>query len=466
MPYEISEAKKEEWQEKAIENQKKAKELILSIGKSFTEDPTKIADLLEFSSNFYQYSLRNTELIYAQNRYASFVQSYAAWKQMDAHVKKGETGMKIWVPVKTTLLYLEDGSYVALSDATDEQKNAYKEGRIQGKKCLSYKIGTVFDIGQTDFPKERYPELFSMGYSSEEHKQIAKGLKEFSESIGCSIIYNDLSSISHRGHYELSNNRIVINSLLDDSEALSTLTHELGHMLENHGERDISASQKEFEADCISILIQSRYGIDITDTRKKHLSEHYKQFEKILMKENPSLTQEEKVAHIEEVLTASMKVFRQYAEQMDSYVKIAVEEPSIALEFDGKFIESFSYEVVECDEFPTLGNIYSDISSPDEALALFENIPDIKKSMIGGIHLVGKTSNGAIVDVVPILSGRKIDLDMLRYYPLASYDTPNKMIKDLVEKAKDHGFETYGSYEFSNHSQNMNAVEARKKKIC
>ena len=116
------------------------------------------------------------QLIYAQNRFARFVQSFDAWKKMDAHVQKGEKGMKIWVPVKVTILHLSDGNKIPLSDATAEQKKAFYNGQIEGEKRLRFKIGTVFDIGQTDFPKERYPEIYSMGYRSEEHAQIAKGV--------------------------------------------------------------------------------------------------------------------------------------------------------------------------------------------------------------------------------------------------------------------------------------------------
>lgn len=166
MSYKVSENKKAEWKEQAKENQNQARELILSVSKSYTENPEKMAEVLEFASRFYQYSLHNMQLIYAQNNHAAFVQSFDAWKKMDAHVKKGENGMKIWVPVKLTILILSDGQTVPLSEASEEQKKGYYNGYIEGKKVLRFKIGTVFDIAQTDFPKERYPELYSMGYSS------------------------------------------------------------------------------------------------------------------------------------------------------------------------------------------------------------------------------------------------------------------------------------------------------------
>ena len=465
MAYKVSEEKKTEWKEQAKENQNKARELILSVSRDYTENPEKIAEVLKFASNFYQYSLNNTSLIYAQNDHATFVQSYEAWKKMNAHVKKGEKGMKIWVPVKMTILMLPDGEMVPLSEASDEQKKAFYNGQIEGKKTLHFKIGTVFDIGQTDFPKEKYPELYSMGYSSEEHAKIVEGLIKFSDALGCKVTTKDLSSISGRGYYAPANNQIVLNSLLEDTQRLSTLSHEIGHMLEQHGNREISSAQKEFEADCISVLIQSHYGIELTDSRKKHLAEHCKLFEQELLKSHSELSADDKMKSIESVLDASMKVFRQYVEQMDEYVKTAVEDRAVAVDFDNKPILSFSFEVNECAEFPSMGNTYSNINSAQEALSTFENIPNYKRSLIGGINLIGLTSSGEQLEIIPITNGKSIDHDMLQYYP-AIKENPQaeQMVKELVDQAKKLNYSTYGKYEFIyNASENLVAGNRRRR---
>ena len=68
MSYKVSENKKAQWKEQAKENQNQARELILSVSKSYTENPEKMAEVLEFASRFYQYSLHNMQLIYAQDR--------------------------------------------------------------------------------------------------------------------------------------------------------------------------------------------------------------------------------------------------------------------------------------------------------------------------------------------------------------------------------------------------------------
>ena len=447
MAYKVSGEKKAEWKKKAIENQNAARELILSVSRSYVEDPDKIAEVLQFASNFYQYSLHNMQLIYAQNRFARFVQSFDAWKKMDAHVQKGEKGMKIWVPVKVTILHLSDGNKIPLSDATAEQKKAFYNGQIEGEKRLRFKIGTVFDIGQTDFPKERYPEIYSMGYRSEEHAQIAEGLIKFSRSQGCPVSTKNLSSIAGKGLYDPAGNRIVLNELLEDTQKLSTLSQEIGHMLEQHGTRDISTAQKEFEADCISVLIQSHYGIELADSRKSHLAAHYKKFEQ----EMSSLDEDGRIKKTEDVLDASMKIFRQYVEQMDSYVKTEIEKLPVALTLDNKPILSFSYEVNECQEFPSMGNTYNNIPTAKAALEKYESIPEDRKMLIGGVNIVGKSSSGDEVEIIPISSGKYIDLDPLRCYPVLKANLQaEKMVKEFVDEAKKSGFQTFGKYDFSN----------------
>lgn len=175
MAYKVSGEKKAEWKEKAIENQNAARELILSVSRSYVEDPDKIAEVLQFASNFYQYSLHNMQLIYAQNRFARFVQSFDAWKKMDAHVQKGEKGMKIWVPVKVTILHLSDGNKIPLSDATAEQKKAFYNGQIEGEKRLRFKIGTDLILVRQIFQKKDIPKFILWAIALRSMRRLLRG---------------------------------------------------------------------------------------------------------------------------------------------------------------------------------------------------------------------------------------------------------------------------------------------------
>lgn len=452
MGWAVNEEKRKEWKQKAIDNQNKARKLIKEISDGYTKDPDQLAELLEFASKFYKYSINNTELIKAQNPGAMFVQSFDAWKHMDAHIKKGEHGLKIWVPVKVTILFPPGEEPVPLSEASDAQKLDYESGIIPGKQALRYKIGTVFDISQTDYPVEKLPEFYSMGYSSEQHSLISKGLIKFCESHGVKVVNEDLESVALRGYYSADARKIAINQLAEDTQYLSTLSHEIGHMLQEHDSRDISSSQKEFEADCISVVIQSYFGVELTELRKKHLSEHYKVFMDEVSKDNPNISKEDMVKLIDGVMDTSLKVFRQFVEEIKTFVdneillnkeNKEVNTPEQAPVSD--FTYAFTFKVNECSEFPSMGTSYNDIKTPAEALKVFMDIPEYKRSLIPGIELV-RTDNLGNEVIMPLSIGKRINLDDFQYYLAHTTDKDaSQLIKSFCFEARDMGFDIKGS---------------------
>ncbi|VYT33147.1 Uncharacterised protein [Tyzzerella nexilis] len=276
-----SNRQKQEWEKKAKENENAAYEMIKGIAEGYKKNPEQLVEYFQFASKFYKYSPNNVALIYAQNEGATFVQSYKEWKDMGTPVKRGATGLKILVPVKVTYLKIGENQIVQLSKATNEQRELYKNGKLESFQKDYYKIGNVFDISQTEFPKEKYPEMFSMGYSSDLHKKITNGLIRFSEKeIGCPVTYEDLSSIAIRGFYNREEHRIALNHLMADTMNLSTMSHELGHALLHNHKTEKSISQIEFEEDAISIMLQKQYGIELTDARKSHLASSFKDYMK------------------------------------------------------------------------------------------------------------------------------------------------------------------------------------------
>lgn len=336
----VSQSTRAKWRQAAIDNQKAVHDMIHEIGMSYRVNPEKIAELLEFGSRFYKYSINNVKLIYTQNRGATYVQPFEKWKEMGASVMKGQCGIKIRVPVMSTSLLLPDGQVVSLCDATKEQKELYKKGVLEGKQTLHYKVGNVFDISQTNFPKENYPQLYSMGYDSEQHAAITDGLCKFCSERGVQVSFEDISSIALRGYYNPTDNRIVVNELLNDTQRLSTLSHEIGHALAQHGVREISTAQEEFEADSISILLQSHFGIELTESRKEHLAGHYRKFMDEIRTANPEIDEEGLIKKVDEALQASMEVFRNNIDQINQFVEEQVNRDKIA-----------GYAVEQCEQF-------------------------------------------------------------------------------------------------------------------
>lgn len=138
------------------------------------------------------------------------------------------------------------------------------------------------------------------------------------------MLYHSLGSISLRGYYNPDRKEIHINELLQDTERLSTLTHELGHALAEHAAGDgKSEAQREYEGDCISILIQEHCGIEITDSRMRHFSAHYKKFMEELAEKLAEVPQEERKRQTGRQMTeAFSSVFRIYSDASEGLSRI------------------------------------------------------------------------------------------------------------------------------------------------
>ncbi|MCH3972380.1 MAG: YodL domain-containing protein [Oscillospiraceae bacterium] len=262
---------------------KELKDTLNKALQSYQQHPEQIAELLSFRSKFYNYSLRNAELIQKQNNGATFVASFNDWKEKGFTVNKGQHGIKIFVPTLLSVFKALDengNEYLKrVTQATPAEKTKIAAGEIKTRQQIYYKIGSVFDISQTSCPVEEYPKFYSMGYASEQHAALYNAVKKFAAGSGLSVLEGDVKSISLRGFYMPNENAITISDKLNDSEKLSTLTHELGHaiMALNFSDKEFAANMhiREFEADAISIALQSAVGLSLTTSRINHFKEHY-----------------------------------------------------------------------------------------------------------------------------------------------------------------------------------------------
>lgn len=266
-------------EQNAYEKADMLKDMLAEIEMDFHRRAEIMDEALAFGAGFHQYSFRNTMLLYMQNPHCQYVKSFQGWKDAGASVKRGEHGLKVFVPTEATYLKVGEDELVPLRYASKELKEAWQNKEIEGIKKTCFQVGNVFDISQTTFPKERYPELFHMGYDSEQSRAISNGLERFcKESLHCPVEYTDLRSITLRGQFFPEENRIEMNDRLEDTQRLSTLSHEVGHALlhkDQSGKAKVR-EQKEFEADAMSVLIGRHYGLQPTDIRKLHMGDAYR----------------------------------------------------------------------------------------------------------------------------------------------------------------------------------------------
>lgn len=260
---------------------KEIKKTLQGVLDGFHAHPEQIAELLAFKSQFYNYSMNNTALIHSQNPHVTYVASYKDWLEKGYHVRQGQHGLKVLFPIRTELIQVGEQNgkkqYRRVADATPEEKRLIESGQLKPVAFTRFGIGTVFDISQTDCPPEKYPSFFHMGYSSEQHAALYQAVKEYAEQKGLPVQETDLHSISLRGDFDLVSKTIRISDKLNDSEKLSTLTHELGHSitLTEDNFAKLPDAVKELEADSISIMLQQYVGIAPTESRTRHFVDCY-----------------------------------------------------------------------------------------------------------------------------------------------------------------------------------------------
>lgn len=268
------------------EKEKRKQELLKKcedIINNFQDNPAEIVEFLKFNSKFYRYSKNNNILIYSQNENANFCASFAKFKEMGYSVKKGEHGMKILVPYITKLFYdSQSEEWKKVSQATKEEKEKIKNGELRVKEHVSFGVGTVFDIAQTDCPVEDYPKYFGFGNQSKSHKQLYNALVSYSEQRGIPVEIKDVKNVYLAGYYTIQSNSITLSDKLQDDRRLSVMTHELSHAL-LHNSLDVkdekSLPQIEFEADALSLLFREHLGItEIEAARQSHLQNNYKKY--------------------------------------------------------------------------------------------------------------------------------------------------------------------------------------------
>lgn len=314
------------------QKQKEFKEHIKALAETWQDSPENIAEFIQFQLKFYNYSARNNMLIYFQNPNASFVGSFKAFKDMGYSVVKEEHGMSI--SVFAPIHYFRkkpDAPWKLVRYANEEEKEMLKAGMLETYDKPHFKVGTVFDITQTNCPKEDYPKLLGLGYDDTQHAEIYKVVRDYCEQIGIPVKEENLYSATLRGQYSPYENRIIINALFGDTQKLSTLFHEMSHGMLGHRIDDEvkTSAQREIEADALSMMFEQQYGIPITDTRKSHLANNYMQYCK-------EQNETSKAVEIDELFSPVNTAFQFHVERLQEKLDRAEIHPTVQKEAQSK----------------------------------------------------------------------------------------------------------------------------------
>ena len=216
--------------------EKKIKELEGRI-RSF-KTTSEFLDFITAMSRFHNYSFHNQALILCQRPQATKVAGFVTWKNLGRHVKKGEKGIVILVPII-------------------HRKESKEMGEKESEIVRRFKTGHVFDISQTEgvsLPEIRL-DVDDMGDS------FYNACLELARLEGVTVkVVDDMRA------YGLSQNGQVLLREEDNKTSMaSTFLHELAHERlhwDDDGRR-LDRESKELEAEAVAYLVCSRFGIEL-----------------------------------------------------------------------------------------------------------------------------------------------------------------------------------------------------------
>lgn len=213
-------------------------------------------NFLLFSAKFYRYSFRNMLLIWIQKPTATLVGSFKFWLKMHRMPRKG-TGLQILVPI------------IKKVDIEDSDGNTY-----QADRCVGFKIGHVFDIGDTDPHGEPIKGVETGGISLLQGNEIElyTALQLYAKDVMNipTIETNEFRNMAVNGscRFDAETKLPVEIKIKADNEPTmkaKTMAHEITHatlhkidIYKVHTDKSI----EELEAESAAFIVMHNFGID------------------------------------------------------------------------------------------------------------------------------------------------------------------------------------------------------------
>lgn len=288
--------------------------------RNYAANPGDLKEFLAFMDHFREYSLKNQLLIRSQFQGAYGVASFKTFKDWGLSVLKGEKGIKIFVPVEIKQFKTKQGTWKNRSYATKEEKDylAKHKNTVETRKRLGFKLGTVFDVTQTNAKPEDYPNLFpnrkkEFQYTGKNMTVLKKALLRYANQQTISVQTAKISNSAAKGYYRPDTHAIVLSDRNNESETIHTLIHELAHAALHHPKK---MNQKEgalqatpvleYQAEMTAYVVAHAFGLDTKDHSLQYTAqwtknlEHVTELEKAL--EEVKIVSSELISRLEKLL--------------------------------------------------------------------------------------------------------------------------------------------------------------------
>ena len=216
---------KDAWVEKKRQERAEAYALLDTATEEIVKDAEKFRDFLNTQAQFDRYSVSNALLIAYQHPGATKVADFAAWKEEDISITKGEKAITI----------LEPGSEFTRED---------------GSTGFSVNVKKVFDISQTS------SDNINMRHRKPDEREAIKALIASSP---CEIVMVDELKVSN-ARYSPDKDKIFIVRGLEADDIFRALAFEIG--IAKCAARDIDRKDGMFAAYCSAYILCERNGFD------------------------------------------------------------------------------------------------------------------------------------------------------------------------------------------------------------
>lgn len=237
----------------------------------FLQNSEELKRFIEFrKNNFYDYSIRNTILIYKQNPNATLVAGMKKWNELGYKIKKGSRAISILVPLV---------------------RNIIKDGK-EKEEIYGYRPVNVFDKSQVEATENAtpIPEIDTKMKVSENfqytpmklYRAVKKCVEQYAPIELKKTFFDDEVSGETDGktiYIKKSNNRV---------DMAAVMVHEFIHYNCHFNMKEkISKSRAEIEAELGALIFGTHFNLDVSGSYK-YLSSYRrgvdieKSFEKVL----------------------------------------------------------------------------------------------------------------------------------------------------------------------------------------
>ena len=239
------------------------------------KEESDIKTFLDNITSFNNYSYNNQILIYLQRPNAKYVTSFKKINEMGYRINKGEEGIKILIPSFLKLIKVIKNGQEELKNYRNLSKEELKKYNdpsdnsvVLHDDILAYfKIGTVFDIDQTNMPIHQIQDELNPILEDNQADDIINIFIKAIYMDGYKVNFRDVKD-STKGYCDHKNKTIVLRNGLNNLMKLKVLVHEYAHAishnhLENkYKEYQLNRNKYEVEAEGISYVVCKFLGLD------------------------------------------------------------------------------------------------------------------------------------------------------------------------------------------------------------